>query len=80
MIVGLCRFKWNFEIISSVENVFCVPLQEEMTRLQENLTMARMHKEFIQDLLAKGYSAEDVERLVYGGKGWNKVRRAYGYE
>lgn len=40
------------------------------------LAVLRSNKSLMQDLLSKGYSVDDVERLVYGPGGWSKLTRA----
>ncbi len=43
----------------------------------KSITMAKMQKSMIEDMLAKGFTPEEVERLVYGGKAWHKLRRLF---
>ena len=47
------------------------------SRYQENVTLARMHNELISQLLEKGHTPDEVERLVYGDNRWNKIRRVF---
>ena len=37
-----------------------------------NITTMRMSQSMVKNLLEKGYSVEDVERLVFGGKPWGR--------
>lgn len=52
--------------------VSIVTICQTITRL----AVVRSNKSLVQDLLSKGYSVDDVERLVYGQAGWNKLTRA----
>ena len=38
-----------------------------------HIVALRSNKSLVQDLLSKGYSVDDVERLVYGPSGWKKL-------
>lgn len=43
----------------------------------KSIAMAKMSKQMIEDLMNKGYSASEIERLVYGEPKWNRVRRMF---
>ncbi len=43
-----------------------------VSKTWNNIAISRMNQNLIQDLLAKGYSVEDIERLAYGGPSWNR--------
>lgn len=40
-------------------------------------TLARMSKEMIEELLAKGYTPQEIEPLVRDTRGWKKMRRSF---
>ena len=44
----------------------------------KSITLARMSKQMIDDLLARGYSPEEIEPLVNGKKGWMKLGKIFG--
>ena len=46
---------------------------------KKSTTLARMSKEMIEDLLAKGYSPEEIEPLVHGTSGWKKMRKLFQF-
>jgi len=42
-----------------------------ITRTWNNIAMVRMNQRLVQELLQKGYSVDDIERLAYGGQAWS---------
>lgn len=56
-----------------------IVLVVSITRTWNNLALARMNQRLVQDLLAKGYSVDDIERLAYGGQAWSyQLRKMIG--
>ena len=43
-----------------------------ITRTWNNIATVRMNQRLVQDLLQKGYSVDDIERLAYGGHAWSQ--------
>lgn len=48
-----------------------IVLVVSISRTWNNIALARMNQRLVQDLLAKGYSVEDIERLAYGDHAWS---------
>ena len=44
----------------------------------KSVKLANITRFMIEDLLAKGYKAEEIERLVFGESKLSKVRRMFG--
>ena len=42
-------------------------------------TLARMSKEMVEELLAKGYTPQEIEPLVNGTSGWKKMRKLFAF-
>lgn len=42
-----------------------------VTRTWNNISITRMNQRLVQELLQKGYSVDDIERLAYGGGAWS---------
>ena len=42
-------------------------------------TLARMSKEMVEELLAKGYTPQEIEPLVHGTSGWKKMRKLFTF-
>ena len=45
----------------------------------KTITLARMSKDMIEDLLAKGYSPSEIEPLVNGNSNWKKMRKLFAF-
>ncbi len=43
-----------------------------IARTWNNIAVARLNQNLVQELLAKGLTVDDVERLVYGSQGWGR--------
>lgn len=43
-----------------------------IARTWNNIATARMNQRLVQELLQKGYSVDDIERLAYGGNFWSQ--------
>jgi len=49
-----------------------------VSRTIQSVLVVRSSQRMVEGLLAKGYSVDEVERLVYGHKGWNAFSRMVG--
>ncbi len=45
---------------------------------RKKIKLARIQKETVDDLLNRGYSLNEVERLVFGQSGWDKFCGIFG--
>lgn len=52
-----------------------ITLVVSVTRTWNNIAMVRMNQRLVQELLQKGYSVDDIERLAYGGNVWRQQFR-----
>jgi hypothetical protein len=46
-----------------------------IARTWNNIAVVRMNQTLVQDLLEKGYTVDDIERLAYGGQNWSRKFR-----
>jgi len=46
-----------------------------ISRTIQDIVLVRGNRRMVEDLLAKGYTVDDVERLVYGQNRWNMLTR-----
>lgn len=46
-----------------------------IARTWNNIAMVRMNQRLVQDLLQKGYSVDDIERIAFGGPALSKQFR-----
>ena len=60
-----------FTFLTTLVTVMCV------ADSYKTLKLARMSKELIEDLLAKGYTPQEIEPLVNGPHRWQKMRQLF---
>ncbi len=49
-----------------------IVLVVSIARTWNNIAVVRMNQRLIQELLQKGYSVDEIERLAYGGFAWRQ--------
>ncbi len=49
-----------------------------ISRTVQDIVLIRSNRKMVEQLLASGYSVDDVERLVYGQNRWNVLTRMLG--
>ena len=52
-----------------------IVLVASIARTWNNIAMVRMNQRLVKELLEKGYSVDDIERLAYGGQAWSQQFR-----
>ncbi len=45
----------------------------------EKITLAKMSKSMVEDMMAKGYSPEEIRMLVQGDRPWEKFRKFFAW-
>ena len=55
--------------------VSLIVLVVSISRTWNNIVVVRMNQRLVQELLQKGYSVDDIERLAYGGQAWSHCFR-----
>ncbi len=71
-IIGACLI---LGVIGSVGIIITTVVA--ITDTYKSITMAKISKAMVEDLLARGYSPEEIERLLHGDKAWNKFKRFF---
>jgi hypothetical protein len=61
-------------MILAVIGTFVAIISISITLIEsrKKITLAKLQKETVSDLLDRGYKLEDVERIVFGQSGWDK--------
>lgn len=45
----------------------------------KSITLAKLSKQMVEELLAKGYTPQEIEPLVNGTSGWKKMRKLFTF-
>ena len=71
-VIGACLI---LGVIGSVATIITIVVAVVDT--YKSITLAKLSKSMVEDLLARGYSPEEIERLLHGDKAWNKFKRFF---
>ncbi len=67
-VVGACMVLSVIGFFGALIAISCTFIES-----RKRIRLAKLHKQMVDDLVARGYSPDDIEKVVYQQSGWSKL-------